>query len=135
MLLGAVAGIVVVLAVAGVRRLRVPPGWLVALGAFVVAGLGQISGQLIAWDWLGLEAVTVGGDVRGVVDGLSDEVRFLIVDGTRVSQDTYAAWAGVHVLAVPVVALGVVWFARRRSSQSPGPSSPGPSAPDDAAEV
>ncbi len=119
MLLGAVAGIVVVLAVAGVRRLRVPPGWLVALGAFVVAGLGQISGQLIAWDQLALKAVTVGDDVRGVVDGLSDEVRFLLIDGTEVSQGTYALWAGVHVLAVPLIALGVVWFARRRSSAEP----------------
>jgi quinol-cytochrome oxidoreductase complex cytochrome b subunit len=121
MLLGAVAGIVVVLAVAGVRRLRVPPGWLVAFGAFVVAGLGQISGQLIAWDQLALKAVTVGDDVRGVVDGLGNDVRFLLIDGTEVSQGTYAAWAVVHVLAVPVIALGVVWFARRRAAVEPPP--------------
>lgn len=130
MLLGAVAGIIVVLAVAGVRQLRVPPGWLVALGALVVAGLGQISGQLIAWDELVLKAVTVGDDLRGVVDGLSGDVRFLLIDGTHLSRGAYAAWAGVHVLAVPLIALGVVLFARHGSSAEPPPEPP-PEPPSD----
>ena len=116
MLLGAVAGIIVVLAVAAVRHVRVPPGWLVALGAFVVAGLGQISGQLVAWDQLAPSPDAVADEVRGVVDALSDEVRFLVIDGTRVSRGMYATWAGVHVLVVPVIALALAWFARRRAS-------------------
>ncbi|MGH9111874.1 MAG: hypothetical protein ACRDZN_06200 [Acidimicrobiales bacterium] len=119
MLLGAVAGVIVVLAVAGVRQLRVPPGWIVALGALVVAGVGQISGQLLAWDQLALRAVTTGDHIRGVVDALSDDVRFLLIDGTEVSRGAYAVWAGIHVLAVPLIALGVGWFARRRSSAEP----------------
>jgi quinol-cytochrome oxidoreductase complex cytochrome b subunit len=119
MLLGAVAGIIVVLAVAAVRHLRVPPGWLVGVGAFVVAGLGQISGQLVAWDRLAPNAVASADEVRGVVDALSDDVRFLLIDGTEVSRSAYAVWAGVHVLAVPAIALAVAWFARRRSSAEP----------------
>ena len=119
MLLGAVAGIIVVLAVAAVRHVRVPPGWLVALGAFVVAGLGQISGQLVAWDQLAPSSDAVVDEGRGVVDALSDDVPSLVIDGTQVSRGTYATWAGVHVLAVPVIALAVGWFARRRASAEP----------------
>jgi quinol-cytochrome oxidoreductase complex cytochrome b subunit len=119
MLLGAVAGIIVVLAVAAVRHVRVPPGWLVALGAFVVAGLGQISGQLVAWDQLASSSGVVADEVRGVVDALSDDVRFRVIDGTQVSRGMYATWAGVHVLVVPVIALALGWFARRRASAEP----------------
>lgn len=119
MLLGAVAGIIVVLAVAAVRHVRVPPGWLVAVGAFVVAGLGQISGQLVAWDQLASSSGVVADEVRGVVDALSDDVRFRVIDGTQVSRGMYATWAGVHVLVVPVIALALGWFARRRASAEP----------------
>jgi quinol-cytochrome oxidoreductase complex cytochrome b subunit len=125
MLLGAVAGIIVVLAVAAVRHVRVPPGWLVALGAFVVAGLGQISGQLVAWDQLASSSGVVADEVRGVVDALSDDVRFRVIDGTQVSRGTYATWAGVHVLVVPVIALALAWFARRRASAEPPAEPPG----------
>jgi quinol-cytochrome oxidoreductase complex cytochrome b subunit len=111
--LGAAAGMVVVLSVGFVRRVRVPPGWLVGLGILLVALLGLISGQLIAWDSLALRGVTVGTDVRGIVDAIS-ETRSVFVEGTEVSRGAYAAWAGVHALAVPLVAAAIAWAVRRR---------------------
>ena len=60
MFIGAAAGTVAVLAVAVVRRLRVPPGWFVGLGALLVALVGLMSGQLIAWDRLAMTSVTGG---------------------------------------------------------------------------
>jgi hypothetical protein len=137
MFLGAVAGTVAVLAVALARRLRVPPGWFVALGALVVAIVGLISGQLIAWDELVLKSVTAATDSRGVLDALSGDVRFALVAGTEVSRGTYAAWAVVHLLAVPALALGLAWLARRRASHQPpvtphGERAPAPSGPREA---
>jgi H+/Cl- antiporter ClcA len=130
MFVGAIAGAVAVLAVAFVRRLRVPPGWLVALGGLVVAIVGLISGQLIAWDELALDSVTASGS-RGIVDALSGDVRFALVDGTEVTRGSYAAWAAVHVLVVPVLALGLGWVARRRTSRREGGVAPdGESVPD-----
>ena len=114
MFLGAAAGIVAVLGMALVRRLRVPPGWFAALGALLVALLGLISGQLIAWDRLVMKSVTEGSGVRGVVDALSDDVRSVVIDGTGVSRGAYAAWAGVHVLGVPLLAVGLAEIVRRR---------------------
>jgi hypothetical protein len=112
--IGAAAGIVAVLAVAFVRRLRVPPGWFVGLAALLVALLGLMSGQLIAWDRLVPERSTDGSDARGIVDALSDDVRSIVVDGAGVSRGAYAAWAGVHVVAVPLLALGLAGLVRRR---------------------
>jgi quinol-cytochrome oxidoreductase complex cytochrome b subunit len=113
--IGAAAGIVAVLAVAVVRRLRVPPGWFAGLGALLVALLGLMSGQLIAWDRLVPEAVTDGPDPRGIVDALSDDVSSVVVGGTDVSRGAYGAWATVHVLAVPLLALGLAGIVRRRA--------------------
>jgi hypothetical protein len=115
MFIGAAAGIVAVLGVALARRLRVPPGWVGGLGALLVALLGLMSGQLIAWDRLAMDGVTDASGVRGVLDALSGDVRAVVVDGTEVSRGAYAAWAGVHVLAVPLLALGVGWIVRRRA--------------------
>jgi hypothetical protein len=122
--IGAAAGIVAVLAAAFVRRLRVPPGWFAALGALLVALLGLMSGQLIAWDRLVLESVTDGLGARGIVDALSDDVRSVVVNGAAVSRGAYAAWAGVHVLAVPLLALGLAEIVRRRARHRRAPEDP-----------
>jgi hypothetical protein len=114
MFLGAAAGTIAVLAVALVRRLRVPPGWFVGLGALLVALVGLMSGQLIAWDHLAMKSVTDSWGFRGVFDALSGDVRSVLVDGTEVSRGAYSAWTGVHLLAVPVLALGLAWIIRRR---------------------
>ncbi len=113
--LGAAAGMVAVLGVALARRLRVPPGWLVALGLLAVALVGLVSGQLIAWDRLAMDGVVEASGARGILDALSGDVRAVVVDGTEMSQGAYAAWAGVHVLAVSLLALGASWLVRRRA--------------------
>jgi hypothetical protein len=125
--IGAAAGIVAVLAVAFVRRLPVPPGWFVGLAALLVALLGLMSGQLIAWDRLVTEPFADGSDARGIVDALSDDVRSIVVNGAGVSRGAYAAWAGVHVVAVPLLALGLAGIVRRRARR-PAPDEPPPEA-------
>jgi hypothetical protein len=113
--IGAAAGIVAVLAVAFVRRLRVPPGWFIGLSALLVALLGLMSGQLIAWDRLVPEPFTDGSDAQGIVDALSDDVRSVVVNSAGVSRGAYVAWAGVHLVVVPVLALGLAEIVRRRA--------------------
>lgn len=126
--IGAAAGMVAVLAAGVVRRLRVPPGWFAGLGALLVALLGLISGQLIAWDRLALTSVTGGSDARGVVDALAEDVRSVVVDGTEVSRGAYAAWAVVHVLVVPVLALGLAGLVRRHARRGGAGGEPAPEA-------
>jgi quinol-cytochrome oxidoreductase complex cytochrome b subunit len=112
--LGAMAGVLVVLAVGAARRLRVAPGWPLAIGAFVVVLVGQLSGQVLPWDQLGLRAVTVGSDIRGIDDVLfGGDVRFVIVDGTELGVGTYRIWSVVHLVVVPLAAAGLIWLVRR----------------------
>jgi hypothetical protein len=113
--LGAAAGTVAVLGVAAARRLRVPPGWLVALGLLAIALAGMVSGQLIGWDRLAMDGVADASGVRGILDALSGDVDSIVVEGTEVSRGAYAAWAAVHVLVVPLLVLGVGWTVRRRA--------------------
>jgi quinol-cytochrome oxidoreductase complex cytochrome b subunit len=124
--IGAVAGIVAVVVVAAVRRLRVPPGWFVGLAALLVALLGLMSGQLIAWDRLVVEPPTDGSDARGIVDALSDDVRSVVVNGAGVSRGAYAAWAGVHVVAVPLLALALAGIVHRRARYGRPPDEASP---------
>jgi hypothetical protein len=114
--LGAAAGMVAVLAVAFVRHLRVPPGWLVALGLLAIALVGLVSGQLIAWDRLGADDLIPRTGSRGIIDALSGDVGSIVVEDAEVSRGAYAAWVAVHVLAVPLLALGLGWFVRRREA-------------------
>jgi hypothetical protein len=126
--IGAAAGIVAVLAVAVVRRLGISPGWFVGLGVLLLALLGLMSGQLIAWDRLVPESVADGSDARGIVDALSDDVRSVVVDGTDITRGAYAAWSVVHMLAVPMLALGLAGIVRRRARQPQAPDETPPEA-------
>ena len=120
MFLGAAAGTVAVLGVGFVRRVRVPPGWFVALGLLAAAVLGLVSGQLIAWDRLAPDDLVLRLGPRGIVDALSGDVGSIVVEGAEVSRGAYAAWAGVHVLAVPPLAVGLGWlFRRQRADREP----------------
>lgn len=103
--LGSTAGLLLAaLAAARVRR-RTWASWPLALAAFVVAGAGAITGQLIAWDQLGLWAVSAGADGRGMLDAFGDDVRFVLVGGAEVDPSVLLRWTLVHVLAVPAVAV------------------------------
>lgn len=87
--------------------------WVGALALVVaVAGAGM-SGFMLAWDQIALWAVTVGTNVDGIWRvAFDDAVRFVIVDGTEVSQTTYRNAVGAHLLLTAVVAATVGLMAR-----------------------
>jgi quinol-cytochrome oxidoreductase complex cytochrome b subunit len=78
-----------------------------------VAVVGGVTGLLVAWDQLGLEAVTVGDSYRGALAATRSDVRFVIVDGAEVSPGTYLGMLAVHTLAVPVLGIAAVVLLRR----------------------
>jgi hypothetical protein len=51
-----------------------------------------------------------------------------VVDGVGVSRGAYAAWAGVHVVAVPLLALGLAGIVRRRARHGRPPDETPPEA-------
>jgi quinol-cytochrome oxidoreductase complex cytochrome b subunit len=115
--LGAAAGMLVTALAAAWARDSTWAGSALALAALAVAAGGAFTGQLIAWDMLGLRAVTVGDQYRGMLDAVGDDVRFVLVGGTEIAPDVLLRWTLVHVLVVPAVAIvvGRLLWARLRS--------------------
>jgi hypothetical protein len=70
----------------------------------VAAVAGILTGRMIAWDWIGLRAVTVGENSRGVLRaGFSDQVRFVVIDGIELAPSTYRFWVIVHLVLLPTL--------------------------------
>jgi quinol-cytochrome oxidoreductase complex cytochrome b subunit len=97
---------------------------LVSGGVLVVVATlaASFTGFLLPWDQLGLWAVTVGTDIRGVwYAAWSGAVRFVILDNTEISRQTYQRWVLVHVVALgPVIVTliaGILWRLRRRDDE------------------
>jgi quinol-cytochrome oxidoreductase complex cytochrome b subunit len=120
-LCSSVALVGVVVAARWTKSDRVPPVWLLGgVGAIVLALAGLLTGPLLAWDQLALWAVTLGDDLyEGVLAPFSADVRFVFVDGREVGPGTYKAWAAVHIVVLPLLALAgtglVLWRQRDRT--------------------
>lgn len=97
----------------------------VAIGLGLVATVlfGSFTGPLLAWDQLGLWAVTVGADWSGysrlVLD--ADEVRFAIVDGAQITLGTLVRWLVVHTVVVGALLAVLLVAAWRRSGRGAAP--------------
>jgi quinol-cytochrome oxidoreductase complex cytochrome b subunit len=82
---------------------------------------------LVRWDQVGLWAVTVGTNFAGLwKPAMSDQVRFVLINGSEVSPHTYLAALLIH-LAAPVLALlciAVSAFAARHRPRPQGPPIP-----------
>lgn len=115
-----VAGVLAVLADRGAVVRRWWPA-VAASVAVVAATLGSVTGLLLPWDQVALEAVTVAERFDGygfLVDG---SARFALIDGAEVSIETLRTVMALHlalgvVLAAAVVAALLTW--RRRASAS-----------------
>ena len=78
----------------------------IALGAFVVAGAGAITGQLIGWDPVVPDGATAADDgARGMFDAVAGDVRVVVVGGAEVDPGVLLRWTLVHVVVVSAVAV------------------------------
>lgn len=83
-----------------------------------------MSGLRLPWDVLGLWAVTVDNDYRGVLRApFADTVRFVLIGGTELTQGEYrtrlVGHVAVAVLAVVLVAM-VAAYPRLERPRAPG---------------
>ena len=107
--LGLMASAAIVLALLALSALggrwlaRPLPMLSASMVAAVTAGLTLVTRSLVEWEQLALSAVTVGTNLAGYwTAAFGSGVEFVLVDGTEVSQGTYAV-ALVGHLAAPVV--------------------------------
>ncbi|MFL6205751.1 MAG: hypothetical protein ACJ739_10420 [Acidimicrobiales bacterium] len=71
-----------------------------AIGALVMLGLAVLAWSRVQFEGLGLWAVTIGDDLRGLwFAAFSDQVRFVFLDGREVPQSQISPWVVIHLLA------------------------------------
>lgn len=122
---GAAAALLLTAVAAAALRRRIWLAWPLAAVALVVALAASYTGGLIAWELVGLVAVTEGGSYQGVIGPLTEDIRFVVVGGAEVTPATYATWVVVHLVVLPLVAAlltGVLW--RRWRAGAGGGSEP-----------
>lgn len=96
---------------------------LLLVTTFILAVAATFTGYLLPWNQLALWGTAVGKDMSGYIGVLfSDDVRFILIDGTEVSVSTLRGWFFGH-LGLGTVVLLMAGLARR--SAPPPPSTPG----------
>ncbi len=105
--------------------------WRPAAALLVTALALGYTGFLLPWDQLALWAVTVGTDYQGMLSAaFSDDVRFVLLGGSEVSQATLRLWLVVHTVALTAVFAGLLALATRSTRSRPEAATyPGPPAP------
>ncbi len=78
--------------------------WVVGVLLLVLTLLLSFTGYLLPWDQLSIWAVTVGTNMAGATPLLGDQVRFMLVGGFEIGENTLIRWYVLHVIALPLVA-------------------------------
>ena len=78
--------------------------WGVGVILLVLTLLLSFTGYLLPWDQLAIWAVTVGTNMAGATPIIGDQVRFAIVGGFEIGDNTLIRWYVLHVIALPLLA-------------------------------
>src|SRR5256885_6134582 len=78
--------------------------WIVGVILLTLTFLLSFTGYLLPWDQLAIWAVTVGTNMAGATPLIGDTVRFAIVGGFEIGDNTLIRWYVLHVIALPLVA-------------------------------
>ena len=77
--------------------------WVVGVILLVLTLLLSFTGYLLPWDQLSLWAVTVGTNMMGYTPVFGTQVRFVLLGGVEIGNDTLLRWYVLHVLMLPFV--------------------------------
>ncbi len=96
--------------------------WVVGVGLLVLTLLLSFTGYLLPWDLLAFWAITVGTNMAGAVPALGHEgpfhealgvtvdndVRFLLLGGTKVGQNALLRFYVLHCVGLPLFAVALM---------------------------
>ena len=78
--------------------------WIVGVILLTLTFLLSFTGYLLPWDQLAIWAVTVGTNMAGATPFIGDTVKFAIVGGYEIGDNTLIRWYVLHVIALPLLA-------------------------------
>ncbi len=90
--------------------------WVVGVLLLVLTLLLSFTGYLLPWDQLAYWAITVGTNMAGAVPFIGDDIRFLMLGGNTIGENTLVRFYVLHCVILPlaIIVLMAVHFWRVR---------------------
>jgi quinol-cytochrome oxidoreductase complex cytochrome b subunit len=98
--------------------------WVIGVILLTMTLLLSFTGYLLPWDQLALWAVTVGTNMMGYTPVLGSQVRFVLLGGAEIGNDTLIRWYVLHVLFFPfitVIFMAIHFWRVRKDGGISGP--------------
>lgn len=77
--------------------------WIVGVILLTLTFLLSFTGYLLPWDQLAMWAVTVGTNMAGATPIIGEQVKFAVVGGYEIGDNTLIRWYVLHVIALPLL--------------------------------
>lgn len=78
--------------------------WTIGVVLLAITFLLSFTGYLLPWDQLALWAITVGTNMAGATPFIGGYIRFLMIGGYEVGQNTLLRFYTLHIILLPLVA-------------------------------
>ena len=102
--------------------------WLVGIGLFLLTLGLSFTGYLLPWDQLAYWAITVGTSIAGYAPLVGEKLKYLLLGGNIVGQESLIRFYALHVIVLPVLALLGIAIHLWRVRKDGGLARPGESA-------
>ncbi|MFN0170326.1 MAG: cytochrome bc complex cytochrome b subunit [Bryobacteraceae bacterium] len=88
----------------GVEQNR-PLNWIVGVVLLLATLLLSFTGYLLPWDQLAYWAITVGTNIASAAPFIGEKIRFFLLGGTTIDQNTLIRFYVLHCFFLPVIVL------------------------------
>jgi quinol-cytochrome oxidoreductase complex cytochrome b subunit len=102
--------------------------WILGVGLFLVTLGLSFTGYLLPWDQLAYWAITVGTSIAGYAPVVGEKLKYLMLGGHIVGQDSLTRFYALHVIVLPAIAvlmISVHLFRVRKDGGLSRPDEPG----------
>lgn len=79
--------------------------WVVGVVLLLLTLAASFTGYLLPWDQLAFWAITVGTSVASYAPGVGDLMKFILIGGPEVGQESLTRFYSLHVMIVPAAIL------------------------------
>jgi len=84
--------------------------WILGVVLFVLTLMLSFTGYLLPWDQLAYWAITVGTNIAASVPLIGNQIRYLMVGGNEIGQNTLIRFYVLHIVVLPAMLLAVsIW--------------------------
>lgn len=80
-----------------------PLNWMLGIGLLLATLLLSFTGYLLPWDQLAYWAITVGTNIASAAPIVGDKIRFVLLGGNHIDQNTLLRFYVLHCFFLPVI--------------------------------